>query len=152
MRLWRLVKTKYASTAFDGEGARVYGGRWNSPGTRVAYASSNSALAVLEVLVHLRDASILPAYSLIAASVPDGTVEDLAASALPDGWRSSPVPPEVQAVGDAWIRSGRSLALRVPSAIVRGSSNVLINPTHRDFARFRVESVEAFGFDPRLLR
>jgi RES domain-containing protein len=149
MRLWRLVKTRFASTAFDGEGARLHGARWNSPGTRVAYASSNSALAVLEVLVHMTGGGTLPAYSLITATLPDSLVEDLPASELPKNWASSPVPPAVQAIGDAWIRSGRSLALRVPSALVDDSHNFLINPEHADFAQFTVESSEPFGFDPR---
>ena len=152
MQLWRLVKTKYAATAFDGEGARLHGARWNSPGSRVAYASSNSALAVLEVLVHLKDAAVLPSYSVVTASVPDVLVENLGASALPKGWTSSPVPPEVQAIGDAWVRSGRSLALRVPSTIVQGSYNVLINPGHPDFGQFTIDNSEPFDFDPRLLR
>jgi RES domain-containing protein len=152
MRLWRLVKTKYASTAFDGEGARLYGARWNSPGTRIAYASSNSALAVLEVLVHLTGGGILPAYSLITATLPETLVEVLLSSDLPKNWASSPVPPESQAIGDAWVRSGRSLALRVPNAVVQGSYNILINPEHADFAQFTLESSEPFGFDPRLLR
>jgi len=151
MRLWRLVKTKYASTAFDGEGARLHGGRWNSPGTRVAYASSNSALAVLEVLVHMTGGGILPGYSLVTATLPDALVHDLPASELPKNWASSPVPPALQAIGDAWARSGRSVALRVPSAVVQGSHNILLNPEHADFARFAVESSEPFGFDPRLL-
>ena len=151
MRLWRLVKTKYASTAFDGEGARLHGARWNSPGTRVAYASSNSALAVLEVLVHMTGGGILPAYSLLTATLPDALVEALADSALPKHWTSSPVPPALQAIGDAWARSGRSLALRVPSALVPGSHNILINPEHADFAKFAVESSQPFGFDPRLI-
>ena len=151
MQLWRLIKTKYATTAFNGEGARIYGARWNSPGTRVAYASSNSALAVLEILVHLRNASVLPAYSLIAATLPDAAIETLPALALPENWRASPVPSELQAIGDEWIRSGRSLALAVPSAVVQGGSNMLINPTHPDFVQFSVDSVEPFGFDPRLL-
>jgi RES domain-containing protein len=152
MQLWRLVKTRHAAAAFDGEGARLHGARWNSPGTRVAYASSNSALAVLEVLVHMTAGAALPGYSLVTATLPDSLVEDLPASDLPRSWRSSPVPPEVQAVGDAWIRSGRSVGLRVPSAIVPGNSNILINPEHPDFARFAVESYEPFSFDPRLLR
>lgn len=151
MQLWRLIKTKYAATAFDGEGARLYGARWNSPGTRVAYASSNSALAVLEVLVHLRNASVLPSYSLIVATLPDASVEIFPVLALPENWRASPVPPEVQGIGNEWIRSGRSLALKVPSAVVQGGSNILINHTHPDFAQFSVDSVEPFGFDPRLL-
>jgi RES domain-containing protein len=152
MQLWRLVKTRYAATAFDGEGARIYGGRWNSPGTRVAYASSNSALAVLEVFVHMAAGSVLPGYSLIRAHVPDSLVEELPASELPTNWRAFPVPPEVQAIGDAWVRSGRALALRVPSAIVEGSYNVLINPQHARFSQLVVESVQPFGFDPRLVR
>lgn len=151
MRLWRLVKTKYVSTAFDGEGARMHGGRWNSPGTRVAYASSNSALAVLEVLVHMTGGGMLPAYSLVSATIPDALVHDLPTSELPRSWAASPVPTEIQAIGDAWARAGRSVALRVPSALVPGSHNVLINPEHRDFTRFVVESAEPFGFDPRLL-
>jgi RES domain-containing protein len=152
MQLWRLVKTRYAATAFDGEGARIYGGRWNSPGTRVAYASSNSALAVLEVLVPMTAGSVLAGYSLIRAHVPDSLVEELPASALPRRWRAFPVPPEVQAIGDAWVRSGRALALRVPSAIVEGSYNVLINPEHATFSQFVVEARQPFGFDPRLVR
>lgn len=152
MQVWRLVKMKYASSAFDGEGARLYGARWSSVGTRVAYASSNSALAVLEVLVHLEDVTVLPSYSLITATIPDGLVEEIDVPTLPAGWNSWPVLPEVQAIGDKWIRSGRALALRVPSAVVRGSSNLLINPDHPDFARFRVDAVEPFAFDPRLRR
>ena len=152
MRAWRLVKSRYASTAFDGEGARLHGARWNSVGTRVAYASSSAALAVLEVLVHLEDVTVLPSYSLVLASLPDDAVEELEPSLLPAGWRSSPPPPAAQAIGDAWIRSGRSLALRVPSVLVPDEHNVLINPEHRDFATLRVEASEPYGFDPRLLR
>jgi RES domain-containing protein len=152
MQLWRLVKTRYAATAFDGEGARVHGGRWNSPGTRVAYASSNSALAVLEVLVHMTAGAALPGYSLIRAHVPDPLVDELPASELPRSWRAFPVPPEVQAIGDAWVRLGGALVLTVPSAIVDGSYNVLINPQHVKFPQLVVESVQPFGFDPRLVR
>ena len=153
MRLWRLVKTKYASTPFDGEGARLHGARWTSPGTRVAYASSNSALAVLEVLVHMMGGGgILRGYSLVTATLPDALVEDIPAADIPVDWYSSPVPPDVQSIGDGWIRSGRTLALRVPSAIVDGSYNILINPERSDFAQLVVESSVPFVFDPRLLR
>jgi RES domain-containing protein len=150
MRLWRLIKSRYAADAFSGEGARLHGGRWNSPGTRVAYASSDAALAVLEVLVHLETASVLPSYSLVMATLPDALIEIAEESALPAGWRASPPDPAAQAFGDAWVRSARSVALCVPSAIVRGGSNVLLNPDHPEFARFVVESVEPFEMDPRL--
>ncbi len=151
MQLWRLVKTKYSATAFDGEGARLYGGRWNSAGVRVAYAADSSALAVLEVLAHLKNKAVLRSYSLVRARLPDQFVEDIDESILPAGWNTSPVPPSAQAVGDAWIRSGRSAALKVPSAIVQGSYSVIINPDHPFFAKFIVEASTPFSFDPRLL-
>ncbi len=152
MRLWRLVKTKYADTAFNGEGARLHGGRWNSPGTRVAYASDSSALAVLEVLVNLKDESLLSSYSLITATIPDTHVETLGQNALPKEWSSSPVLPSVQAIGDRWVRKNGSLALLVPSAIVEASNNILINPEHPDLHRFEIAAVDRFRFDERLLR
>ena len=151
MEVWRLTKTRYADTAFDGEGARLYGARWNSRGTRVAYASSNSALAVLEVLVHLAGGAPI-GYSLISADIPDPLIEDLAPNLLPKEWKLSPVPPSVQAVGDEWITSGRSLALRVPSVIVDGGFNILINPDHSAFAKVSITSVSPYDFDPRLIR
>ena len=89
----------------------------------------------------------LPGYSLIGARLPDSLVELFPAEDLPANWSSSPVPPEVQAIGDAWIRSGLSLALQLPSAVVAGSYNILINPEHSDFNQFKVESSEPFEFD-----
>lgn len=152
MHLWRLVKTKYAQNAFDGEGARLHGGRWNSPGTRVAYASDSSALAVLEVLVNLKDESLLSAYSLVTATIPDKLVSSLDRKILPPNWKSSPVPPAVQAIGDEWANSKTSLALRVPSAIVDHSYNILINPAHREFARFEITTLDRYDFDRRFSR
>lgn len=152
MLLWRIVKTKYAETAFDGEGARLHGGRWNSPGTRVAYASDSSALAVLEVLVNLRDDSLLSSYSLITATIPDKLVDTLDRAVLPDGWNSSPVPPSVQAIGDQWVKKRASLALLVPSAVVEAANNVLINPEHAKFDRFEIVTIDQYRFDERLLR
>lgn len=130
----------------------LYGARWNSRGTRVAYASNNSALAVLEVLVHLTGGGSLLGYSLVTASMPDSLVEDLTPSQLPKDWNVSPVPPAVQTVGDEWIMSRRSLALRVPSVIVAEGYDILINPEHADFAQFTADSIAPFDFYPRLLR
>ncbi|MEO7964748.1 MAG: RES family NAD+ phosphorylase [Gemmatimonadaceae bacterium] len=151
MQLWRLTKTKYSSSAFDGEGARVYGGRWNSPGTRMAYASGSPALAVLEVLVHLEKSGVLPSYSLIRARIPDTLIQELSTTDLPSSWNTSPVPPEVQAIGDQWVRSHESVILRVPSVVIGAESNFLINPAHPDFRHFAIEHVEAFSFDARLI-
>ncbi len=149
---WRLVKSRHARAAFDGEGARLYGGRWNSPGTRVAYASDSVALAALEVLAHLQSTAVLQAYSLATIRFPESVVEAVDPATLPADWRRFPSPPANQAVGDAWVAEGRSLVLRVPSAIVPSASNYLINPAHPRFTVAVVEKPEVFAFDPRLLK
>ena len=149
---WRLVKSRHAAAAFDGEGARLYGGRWNSPGTRVAYASDSVALAVLEVLAHLQSTAVLQAYSLATIRFPDSVVGTLDVAALPSEWRRFPSPPENQAVGDKWVAEGRSLVLRLPSAIVPSASNYLINPAHARLVAAVIETPERFAFDPRLLK
>lgn len=149
---WRLLKSRHATAAFDGEGARLYGGRWNSPGTRVAYASDSIALAALEVLAHLQSTAVLQAYSVVSLSFPDESVELLQTTSLPARWRRFPSPPENQAIGDEWVAQGRSLILRVPSAIIPSAANVLINPSHPDFGKVVIGRPERFVFDPRLLK
>jgi RES domain-containing protein len=153
---WRIVKSRHASTAFDGEGARLYGGRWNSPGTRMVYTSSTISLAILEILVHLQEASLLlllllSSYSLISADFDDALVERLDHSMLPDGWRTYPAPSELQRIGDEWVQSHRSAMLEVPSVIVERESNYLLNPTHPDFSSVVIGEPEPFAFDERLL-
>lgn len=151
IRAWRLVKSRYAANAFDGEGARLYGGRWNSPGTRVAYASESVALGILEVLVHLKSPAILTSYSLASVSFPSELVEELDLDALPPDWRRSPPPPETQALGDQWARTSRTVILRVPSAISTTEFNFLLNVSHPQFAKVVIEAPRAFEFDSRLL-
>ncbi len=153
MRVWRLTKTRYAERAFDGEGARLHGGRWNSRGSRVAYASDSSALAVLEVLVHLSGSGVPPlGYSLVAATIPDHAIEQLPDARLPHDWQRSPIPSSTQRIGDAWLTQSRTLALRVPSVIVEGGWNLLINPLHEDAAHVVIDHITPYAFDPRLLR
>jgi RES domain-containing protein len=151
MRVWRLVKTKYASTAWDGEGARVHGGRWNSVGAAAVYGADSAALAVLEVLVHLHDVRPFSAYSLVSAEVPDALIEDFDPKRLPGDWDTFPAPPQLQVLGDAWLSAGRGLALRVPSAVLREGTNLLINPSHARFARITMNEPRPFRFDSRLL-
>ncbi|HJR16718.1 MAG TPA: RES family NAD+ phosphorylase [Gemmatimonadales bacterium] len=147
---WRLVKSRHAGTAFDGEGARLHGGRWNSPGTRVAYASDSIALAVLEVLAHLQVTNVLQSYSVAVIRFPEERIETLDVASLSPSWRRFPSPPENQAIGDRWVTEARSLALRVPSAIIPSAANYLINPAHPAFGKVVIERPERFNLDPRL--
>jgi RES domain-containing protein len=148
---WRIVKARHAAGAFDGEGARIEGGRWNSPGTAVVYTSQSAALAALELLVHLGRGAILAAYVLITCSFDDALVTRLDRKRLPKTWRSYPAPPELQLIGDEWVRSGASAVLEVPSAVIDTESNYLLNPRHRDFRAVRVAPAQPFELDLRLL-
>jgi RES domain-containing protein len=149
---WRIVKARHAAGAFDGEGARLEGGRWNSPGTPVVYTSQSAALAALEMLVHLGRGSILPAYVLIPCTFDDALVSRLDRKRLPKNWRSYPAPPELQLIGDEWVNRGASAVLEVPSAVIETDSNYLLNPQHPDFKAVRLMDPQGFEFDLRLLK
>ena len=149
-RTWRITKAKYAGSAFDGEGARLYGGRWSSPGTRVVYVADSLALATLEVLVHLQHPPTLAEYVVFSVDFPDKSVKELADADLPANWRQSPSPPENQSIGDAWARRGRSLALRLPSVITIHEYNYLLNPEHPDFRRVKISKPVPWDVDPRV--
>lgn len=149
-RVWRIVKETCAGSAFDGEGARRAGGRFNSPGSPVIYTSESLALAQLEILVNLPTDRLLASYVAFRADLPDGKVATLGREELPENWREAPAPRPVRRLGDRWLESGRSLALRVPSAVVPAESNVLINPRHRAFEEIEVHGPVDPEIDDRL--
>jgi RES domain-containing protein len=149
---WRITKRKHARHAFTGEGAREYGGRWNNPGTAIVYTAQSQALAALEMLVHLDSSNLLLKYVLIGVEFDDSLIAKLDPSALPQDWRSDPAPPELHSIGDNWVRAGSSAVLQVPSALVPGENNFLLNPEHRDFTQLLIGKPLPFGFDPRLVK
>lgn len=148
---WRIVKKALAGTAFDGDGARVNGGRWNSVGTPMVYLSSSQALAVLEILVHLHDADSLRAgYVLFEVTYEARHRRDLRTADLPADWAASPFTPAVTAIGDRWYAARSSVLLGVPSAILPEESNVLLNPHHPALKELRISKRRRFSIDPRL--
>jgi RES domain-containing protein len=147
---WRITKRKHARRAFTGDGARLYGGRWNSPGTSIIYTADSQSLAVLEILVHLDSPELLKKYVLFQVEMDESYILDLDASALPRNWRAEPAPGRVQKIGDDWATQSTSPVLRVPSALVPGESNYLLNPRHSDFRKLQISQPLPFDFDPRL--
>jgi RES domain-containing protein len=137
--VWRICRRPFAD--LSGDGARLYGGRWNTPGRSLIYAAETAALAVLEVRVHLDlDWDILPDdYVLVAIDTAAIVAETI---------HEPPDDPRV--IGDAWIESRRSALLRVPSWIVPESCNVLINPAHPDASSIQLGPIRPFQFDSRL--
>ncbi len=153
IRVWRLVKPRFAATAFDGEGARRQAGRWNSEGTPIVYTASTVSLAALELLVHADVEDMPAAYVAIAVDIPHSVrIESIEISTLPRHWRvSAPYPRQCQALGDGWFASGRTAVLAVPSVVVPMERNYLLNPAHPDFPKLMIGRPDKFRFDNRLL-
>ncbi len=151
MRVWRIILKLHLSQAFDGEGARQFGGRWNRLGTRVVYASATLSLAALEFFVNLdRDTEPDQLVAISADTPDDMRIEYIEVSDLPKNWRSYPVTEELQDLGTAWMASASTAMLVVPSAVIPEERNYLLSPAHPDFKRFRLNKPEAFHFDPRM--
>ncbi len=148
--LWRLVPLRFVRSAFSGEGAFQAGGRWNSAGTRIVYAAESRSLAAWEVLANIGTlsgfADLRP--HLISVTVPPGDIEP--ATRVPASWRAYPFDLSARELGDAWARTRHSVALKVPSAVVRGEFNYLLNPDHPGFSRLAVSNPEKFDLDRRL--
>lgn len=156
MYVWRICKHKYAAAAFNGDGARLFAGRWNPPGVRMVYCSSSLALASLEFFVHL-DPSVTPD-DLVStkAEIPEyqstkerALIERIELTALPRYWRETENA-GLQQIGADWIAAMRSIALAVPSAVVEGEWNVLLNPAHPNFGQVKVDRPKPFRFDARM--
>jgi len=151
--VWRLCRAGHA--ALDGEGAFLYGGRWNSPGTRLVYTSRHLSLAILEILVHTGPDTLPDGLIKLEISIPeDIRREARAASDLPARRGRDTIRDTIrdtQSVGDRWVAVARSAALLLPSAIVPEEENVLINPRHADAARIAVLSQAPLRLDPRLI-
>lgn len=148
---FRLCKTKHLASAFSGEGARLNGGRWNSPGLSVVYTSSSLSLATLEVLVHLEDPEAFARlFSWVSLEIPEDVVERLDAAKLVVGWSDDEANLASRSVGDSWLRSQRSAVLAVPSVVTPGEWNYLLNPAHPQFSEIRIGEARSFRPDPRL--
>jgi RES domain-containing protein len=155
-RLLRIARTVFVpnfTAAFNGEGAFRGGSRWNTPGNRMSFASTSQSLAQLEYLAHVDWSTTLhDDLTLVEGSLDDRFIDAVPSENLPPDWRQNPPSSSSAALGDAWISSGKSAGLFVPSALAPEERNVLLNPVHADFKHVRVTSMNTFSFDGRLSR
>jgi RES domain-containing protein len=150
MRGWRIVREKHLATTFSGEGAAEYGGRWNLPGTRMVYTSQSQSLAALELLVHLNPPCPFR-YKTIRVEFDESVAQFWNLEKLPGDWAVEPPSLSTQRLGSRWAQEAASLVLAVPSVIVPGEFNYLLNPRHKDFGQIKLGQPEYFTFDRRLL-
>ena len=151
MILYRLSKRKYRSD-LSGKGAELFGGRWNSKGVAMLYTSQSRALAFAEVAIHIPIGIVPKDYFLVSISIPDKAgILQLTDTDLPPDWRSNPHSNSTQKIGDQFIAEAKYLVLKVPSAVVPGDYNFLINPNHSQMKGVVIEDIEPFEFDSRFV-
>ena len=150
MTVYRLCKAEYAGN-LSGEGARKFGGRWNSKGIAMVYTAESRALATTELAVHLPLGIMPKGYVMVNIEIPEFVrISELEIKKLPVNWKSFPYSSSTQEIGDAFIREQLAAVLKAPSAVVPGDFNYLLNPAHNEFMYIRVIETEPYGFDERL--
>jgi len=150
--VYRILRRSFSKSPLDGEGGYRFGGRWSSPGTRLAYASEHLSLAMLEYFVHLDQADLPKDLVVVRAEIPDGVSRvRVAAKELPANWRQTPAPPALARFGDDFVRRRNAAILIVPSVLAPSEFNWLINPSHPEFRRIRLGKLESFRYDARIV-
>ncbi len=149
LRLWRIVTGSYP--IWSGEGARLFGQRWNPPGLPAIYTGTSFAVCLVEVLVHANRKTPPGAARYVEAVVPDDVSREIFDPAAHGGWDDPRDVAIAQAFGTAWIEERRSALLIVPSVVSAGrDTNVVVNPGHPDAVRIAVGPETPVGLDPRL--
>ena len=149
-RVYRILRERYATNPLDGEGSYLFGGRWSSPGTRIAYTAEHLSLAMVEYFVHIEADDPPKDLVVVSADVPDGVSRAiLKPQDLPADWRQVPARPTLAAIGDSFAAKRNIPVLVVPSALVPSEWNWLINPLHPQFADIQVRPPEPFQYDAR---
>jgi len=151
MIVYRLSKAIYANN-LSGFGAEKCGGRWNSQGIPMIYTSQSRALSTAEIAVHIPMGIIPDDYVLITLTIPGHSIFTLPLSTLPKDWKAIPPAQSTRRLGDQFIKDNKYLTMKVPSIIVQGEYNFLINPRHIRIKEVVVESIEPFDFDTRLFK
>lgn len=149
--VWRLTTVRFAKSAFSGEGARLYGGRWNRKGVPIVYAAGSLSLAMLEMLA--QDEPLRARYVAIEVRVPKAVaIERIRIEDLPSDWREIAARSKLQAIGSEWAAKRRSAVFAVPSAVLPAETNYLLNPFHADFRRIKIGKPQRLETDLRLIR
>ena len=148
MQIFRIGDSRHA--LWDGTGAAMVGGRWNSPGKPAIYGSLSYACCMLEILVHANIGRVPSTHCYVVADVPaDVAVERQDTSSLPAGWDTEDVS-IARNFGDRWLKEARSAVLLVPSVVAKLEWNAIVNPVHPDATRILVAKNQQVIWDQRL--
>lgn len=150
MEVYRISKSKYIRD-LSGQGAKMYGGRWNRPGVPALYTSSHRSLALLELLVHFESsAAIADTYRFAKIEIPGNSIVNMDYEFLSGDYNRFNNQ-ELWAVTDHYFYDRNILGIWVPSIIVPQEKNLILNPEHSDFKYVKILEIEMAQLDNRLL-
>lgn len=152
MKIYRIAKKQYIND-LSGEGARLYGGRWNKKGDAMLYFSESLSLCVLEILVHLDFQFLSNDFYFVEAEIPDEMIQPtFTINDLDTIWNNNPPSPYTQQIGSDWLTENKNLAMRVPSAVLPVQANILVNPKHLQMSKLNILKSESLQIDQRVFR
>ena len=152
MKLYRIAKQQYLKD-LSGEGARLYGGRWNKKGYSMVYFSESLSLALLEILVHMDFKYLTPDFGYLEVELQDTFFAPrLQVKKLNTTWRNNPPSLYTMDFGAKWLEAKKHMAIQVPSAILPLQSNILINPRHPDIDDLKIIKTGSLDVDPRVFK
>src|ERR1700746_1747205 len=149
MIVYRISECKYIND-LSGKGAALFGGRWNSKDVYMIYTSQSGALALLEAVVHIGKVPRAGLYCMATIDLHGNSIETFPKDKLPSDWQTNPSPDYLKTIGDHFIKSGKYLALEVPSVLMSEEHNYLLNPAHPDFRKVKVIAEKVITVDERL--
>ncbi len=149
MIVYRISKTKYAEDLM-GEGARLFGGRWNNKTVSCVYTSESRALAILEYSVNVNIDDVPRALSIISIEVPVKGIHTIQEKDLPGDWRASPAPSSTKTFGSKILSAAKDAVVKIPSVVIPDEFNYLLNPLHPQSKQFRIINIRDFVYDVRL--
>ena len=149
MIIYRLATSEFADD-LSGEGAKIYGGRWNPVGLAAVYISEFISLSILEILVRANKFTSPDTYTLLSIQIPESSTVTIELKKLKSEWQNSIE--YTRSIGEEFLRDNQTLVLKVPSAIVTQEHNFLINPLHKDFKKVKIVHSELLELDKRLLQ
>jgi len=150
MLVYRISKCKYIED-LSGLGAATYPGRWNGKGTYILYTAATASLALLESVVHISNIPTIP-YCMIGIEIPDNELAEVSVKDLPAGWQNNPPAEDLKEIGNQFVKEGKYLALKIPSALMPEEFNIILNPSHPDFKKVKIISKRNLSIDERLLK
>lgn len=147
---WRITLKKYGQESMKGQGAKLYGGRWNPVGYPAIYLAQHLSLVILEIVVHFDSPAIIKDFIAFPFSFDKTSIFSLSASSLPKNWTDLPIPSSTQQIGKKWLDADENMVMQVPSTVVPLESNFVVNPRHKDFKHIEIEDPVPLHIDPKV--